>query len=70
MFCQREITVGVDKRFDPLDVKRLEEKPAMCQGCAQERGLDPSEKYFVFAGDIYQKVSNVHLRLWPVGSFH
>ena len=70
LFCQKEITVVINKRLDPVEAKLLDEKQVMCQDCARERRLDPGEKYFVFAGDIYQKLSNVHLRLWPVGSFH
>jgi hypothetical protein len=70
MFCQKAVTVVIDKRTDPLEAKLLQEKEAVCDDCARARGLDPSEKYFVFAGCIYQKVSGVHLKLWPVGAFH
>ena len=70
LFCQKDIIVTLNNRADPLEAKLLEEKPAICSDCARERGLDPHEKYFVFAGDIYQRVADVHLRLWPVGTFH
>ncbi len=70
IFCLKEIQIVVEKKLDPIDARLLEEKEAMCHDCARERGLDPNEKYFVFAGDIYQKFPNAHLRLWPVGAFH
>lgn len=70
LLCQKEIVVFIDKQLDPIEAKFLQEKQAMCQDCARERRLDAGAKYFVFAGDMYQTVANVHLRLWPVGTFH
>lgn len=70
VFCQTPTDVVVDKNFDPVLIRLLEEKPAICRRCVQERHRDPNEKYFVYAGDIYQRCGDVHLRLWPIGSFH
>jgi hypothetical protein len=70
LFCQQEITVTIDQEVDPTDARLFEQKEVMCQACARARGLDPNDRYFVFAGDMYQKFFGVHLRLWPVGTFH
>lgn len=70
LFCQKEVVLSGENRFDPIEAKLVQEKQAMCQECARERRLDVNAKYFVFAGDMYQRVSHVYLRLWPVGTFH
>jgi hypothetical protein len=60
----------MDRKIVPAVAQLFEQKQAICAACAQARGLNPADKYFVFAGSIYQKFCNVHLRLWPVGTFH
>jgi hypothetical protein len=70
LFCGQDVAVEIDRKVEPVDAQLLEQKEAMCQACARTRGLNPDEKYFVFAGAIYQKFSNVYLKLWPVGTFH
>lgn len=70
LFCGGDITVVINEPIDAIGKKLLREKEAMCQACARERKVEPEGNYFVYAGSMYQKVGNTHLKLWPVGAFH
>jgi len=68
--CSKDVTVVINKTAPPEEVALLDQREIVCAACARKLGQNPDNRYIVLLGAYYEKVSNAHVKVGPVGAFH